>query len=250
MDTGIKKEVIKTDRIERDVYIFLNTYKEPIEMTQGTNAIAIVFSFCDYDILQGTTANVFVKKPSGKAIQAPATVDPGTDTVTVNVTEQMTAEAGNALIQIQLRRNEKDLYTFNYPLLVSESATPILSENGSSFLDEYIRRIDAAIAQALAAKKEIERMAAAGEFSATVTVGGTTTTPPGTFADVRNTGTVKDAVFSFSIPEGRPGISTALAPGIFEMYVSTDGNLMIRHNDNEDTPQFSIRDGELIYTIS
>lgn len=238
------------DRIDREVYIQLNTYKEPIEMTQGTNAIQIVFSFRDCDIPQGATANVFVKKPSGKAVQTTATADPSTDTVMVNVTEQMTAEAGSALIQIQLSHSGKDLYTFNYPLLVSESATPILSENGSSFVDEYLRKIDAAIAQAVAAKKEIERMAAAGEFSATVTVGDTTTSQAGTFADVKNTGTLKDAVFSFKIPEGRPGISTALAPGIFEMYVSTEGNLILRHNDNEDAPDFSIRDGELIYKIS
>ena len=101
--------------IEREVYQFVNTYKEPIEMAQGTDGIPIIFIFADYDILPGTTVSVFVTKPSGKGIQnVAATVDPNSDTVTVNMVAQMTAEVGEAQIQLQLN-NGKNVFTFNYP---------------------------------------------------------------------------------------------------------------------------------------
>ena len=58
------------NNMERDVYVLTNTYKEPIEMVQGTNGIPLIFYFRDYDIPTGTTASVFIQKPSGKAIQA------------------------------------------------------------------------------------------------------------------------------------------------------------------------------------
>lgn len=245
------------NNIERDLYVLINTFKEPIEMTQGTDGIPLIFYFRDYDIPTGTTASVFVKKPSEKAIQDIATVNASNDTVTVNVTTQMTAEVGEAMVQVQLKNGGNDVFTFNYPLLVSPSATPVNSENGSSFIDEYLEKIEKATSESKAATEaskqtteEMKQKAQNGDFSATVNAGSTVTGEPGTKAVVRNSGTAKDAVFDFTIPRGMPGVSTSLSPGIFEMYVNDSGHLILRHNDNEPAPPLSIQDGRLIYTLS
>ena len=245
------------NNIERDLYVLINTFKEPIEMTQGTDGIPLIFYFRDYDIPTGTTASVFVKKPSEKAIQDIATVNASNDTVTVNVTTQMTAEVGEAMVQVQLKNGGNDVFTFNYPLLVSPSATPVNSENGSSFIDEYLEKIEKTTSESKAATEaskqtteEMKQKAQNGDFSATVNAGSTVTGEPGTKAVVRNSGTAKDAVFDFTIPRGMPGVSTSLSPGIFEMYVNDSGHLILRHNDNEPAPPLSIQDGRLIYTLS
>ena len=245
------------NNIERDLYVLINTFKEPIEMTQGTDGIPLIFYFRDYAIPTGTPASVFVKKPSEKAIQDIATVNASNDTVTVNVTTQMTAEVGEAMVQVQLKNGGNDVFTFNYPLLVSPSATPVNSENGSSFIDEYLEKIEKATSESKAATEaskqtteEMKQKAQNGDFSATVNAGSTVTGEPGTKAVVRNSGTAKDAVFDFTIPRGMPGVSTSLSPGIFEMYVNDSGHLILRHNDNEPAPPLSIQDGRLIYTLS
>lgn len=244
--------------IYRDVYLKVNTFKEAIEMSQGTDDIALVFYFVDYDITTGTAASVFVQKPSGKAIQAAASVDVTKNSITVNLEEQMTAEVGEAFVQLQLMQDNKNIFTFNHPLLVSKSAVPINSENGSTFIEEYTKKIETATRKAETAtdranevSDRIEQKAQNGDYSASVKVGSTVTSEPGTKATVSNSGTTKDAVLDFTIPRGMPGISTSLGPGIFEMYVrDSDGHLILRHNDNEPAPALSIVDGHLIYTIS
>ena len=246
------------ETINRDVYLKVNTFKEAIEMSQGTDGIAVVFCFVDYDIPAGTTASVFVQKPSGKAIQGSTLVNTTENTITINMESQMTAEVGEASVQLQLMQDNKNVFTFNHPLLVTKSAVPIKSESGSPFIDEYIEKIEVATAKtekatdrASEVSDRIEQAAQNGDYSASVRVGATVTSEPGTKAAVNNSGTTKDAVLDFTIPRGMPGISTSLGPGIFEMYVrDSDGHLILRHNDNEPAPALSIVDGHLIYTIS
>lgn len=51
-------------------------------------------------------------------------------------------------------------------------------------------------------------------------------------------------------PRGSSGLATSLGPGIFETYISDEGHLIIRHNDNDPIPPLAIVDGRLKYTIS
>ncbi|MEG2950842.1 MAG: hypothetical protein RR946_09125 [Clostridia bacterium] len=51
--------------------------------------------------------------------------------------------------------------------------------------------------------------------------------------------------------KGESGANTALAPGLFGLYVSEAGRLMLVHNDNEPVPPLGIDDrGHLVYRIS
>lgn len=216
--------------IERDVYVLKDAIKTPIDYVRGTNAIPIVFHFRDYDIPSGSTAAVYVKKPSGNAVYNNASVS-GND-VTVDVTTQMFAEFGQSILQIQISKNSDNLVTFSQPVNVHENNTDEdapKSENESTILQDVkaataaaneaaesandaaeeaeskAQAADQAAQSANEASQQIQQNAAAGNYSASVSVGTVTTGDPGTQAQIYNSGTKKDAIFNFIIPQGPQG---------------------------------------------
>ena len=216
--------------IERDVYVLKDAIKTPIDYVRGTNAIPIVFHFRDYDIPSGSIAAVYVKKPSGNAVYNNASVS-GND-VTVDVTTQMFAEFGQNILQIQISKNNDNLVTFSQPVNVHENNTDEdapKSENESTILQDVkaataaaneaaesandaaeeaeskAQAADQAAQGANEASQQIQQNAAAGNYSASVSVGTVTTGDPGTQAQIYNSGTKKDAIFNFIIPQGPQG---------------------------------------------
>ena len=197
------------NQIKRDVYILSDKIKDPIDYVQNTNAIPIVFTLRDYDISSGSTAQIFVLKPSGKSVYNAAEISD--NIVTVNVTTQMFSEIGISALQIQISNSGKNLVTFEYPVRVHKNNTDpdaAESENESSFFDELRDAANAANQAADNANdtaQSIQQAADDGDFSSTITIGNTTTGEPGTQAEVTNTGTAKDPVFNFIIPQGPVG---------------------------------------------
>lgn len=135
--------------IEREVYVLTDRLKFPIHYVQGTDSIPLKFLFRDYKIPSGTEARVYVQKPSTMAIYASAQVNTAESSVTVKMDKQMVAEAGLAKLQLELRKGETTLYTFVYEVIVQKSLVPIDSTSGSSFLDDYIARINELVTIAL-----------------------------------------------------------------------------------------------------
>ena len=197
------------NQIKRDVYILSDKIKDPNDYVQNTNAIPIVFTLRDYDISSGSTAQIFVLKPSGKSVYNAAEISD--NIVTVNVTTQMFSEVGVSALQIQISNSGKNLVTFEYPVCVHKNNTDpdaAESENESSFFDELRNAANAANQAADNANdtaQSIQQAADDGDFSSTITIGNTTTGEPGTQAEVTNTGTAKDPVFDFIIPQGPVG---------------------------------------------
>ena len=216
--------------IERDVYVLKDAIKTPIDYVRETNAIPIVFHFRDYDIPSGSIAAVYVKKPSGNAVYNNASVS-GND-VTVDVTTQMFAEFGQSILQIQISKNSDNLVTFSQPVNVHENNTDEdapKSENESTILQDVkaataaaneaaesandaaeeaeskAQAADQAAQSANEASQQIQQNAEAGNYSASVSVGTVTTGDPGTQAQIYNSGTKKDAIFNFIIPQGPQG---------------------------------------------
>ena len=197
------------NQIKRDVYILSDKIKDPIDYVQNTNAIPIVFTLRDYDISSGSTAQIFVLKPSGKSVYNAAEISD--NIVTVNVTTQMFSEVGVSALQIQISNSGKNLVTFEYPVRVHKNNTDpdaAESENESSFfkdLQDAANAANQAADNANDTAQSIQQAADDGDFSSTITIGNTTTGEPGTQAEVTNTGTAKDPVFNFTIPQGPVG---------------------------------------------
>ena len=195
--------------IQRDIYVKKNKIKEPIDYVKNTNAIPIVFNFRDYEIPSGATAQVFVQKPSKKSVYDDAAISG--NSVSVDVKTQMMAEVGFANMQIQITQGEENLVTFDQPIRVYENRTDPdapQSENESSFFKQLQGAADSAnqaAQNANDAAQDIQQKAEEGEFSSTISIGTTTTGEPGTQAQVTKTGTDKDPVFNFTIPQGPQG---------------------------------------------
>lgn len=197
------------NQIKRDVYILSDKLKDPIDYVQNTNAIPIIFTMRDYDIPSGATAQIFVSKPSGKSVYNAAEISG--NIATVNVTTQMFSEVGVSALQIQISNSGKNLVTFEYPVRVHKNNTDpnaAESENESSFfkdLQDAANAANQAADNANDTAQSIQQAADDGDFSSTITIGNTTTGEPGTQAEVTNTGTAKDPVFDFIIPQGPVG---------------------------------------------
>ena len=160
------------NQIERDVYVLQNKVKNPIEYVRLTNAIPIIFHFRDYDIPASSSAEVYVQKPSGKAVFDDASIS-GND-VTVTVTDQMFAELGFSELQIKITENAQELVTFSQPVIVKPNCTEgdaDQSQNEGGFFDEAQQAIENANTAANAAQAAAEEAneAAAGANSAAQT---------------------------------------------------------------------------------
>lgn len=141
--------------IKRDVFVLTDKLKTTIKYVQGTDTIPIVFRYRDFIFPENVTAEVYVRKPSGKEVNEPAEVNMEENSVTVDVTKQMTAEAGMADLQIVLKTTAaQEMYSFTEQLDVKRSIVAISSETGSSILDEYIKRINELVTIALNATQE------------------------------------------------------------------------------------------------
>lgn len=223
------------EAIKKYIRIKNKDVRTRIEYVQGTETIPIVLSVIDWDIPAGSTARVFVKKPSGKEVYNEAAVS-GND-ITIQPTQQMFAEFGRQLGQVQVINGDNiaATYLLNFDIeknlafdsskvessdeygilddLIGEAQTAISNaqtattsaNNAASSANEAASDANAAATAANNAAEELQEKVDAGDFTASVTVGTVTTGSPGTQASVVNSGTNKDAVLDFTIPRGDTG---------------------------------------------
>ncbi len=150
-----------TASIERNVYVLRREIPNPIHYVRGTNAISLIFHFRDIEIPSGATAQVYVKKPSGKEAYNTAVIS-GND-VTVDVTIQMFIEAGKNILQVQINQGEENLVTFEQPVIVHENYTEgdaEQSENESTLLQQYVDEVAQAAEDA---KNQVQNEVANGK---------------------------------------------------------------------------------------
>lgn len=231
-----------SNAIERDVYVLRNTLKNPISYVRGTDLLPIIFHFRDFTIPSGATATAFTAKPDGNAVYGSATISE--NDVTVDVQQQMFIVLGLSMLQVEIKSGEETLATFVQPVMVEPNLKAgdfPPSTTDINFLDEVIEQSQEAVNnanQAIAsantaiegantaassanqaaqnanqAAEDLQDKVDAGDFTASVQVGTTTTLEPGQDATVSNGGTSKDAVLNFGVPKGDPGTAATIQVG-------------------------------------
>ena len=231
-----------SNAIERDVYVLRNTLKNPISYVRGTDLLPIIFHFRDFTIPSGATATAFTAKPDGNAVYGSATISE--NDVTVDVQQQMFIVLGLSMLQVEIKSGEETLATFAQPVMVEPNLKAgdfPPSTTDINFLDEVIEQSQEAVNnanQAIAsantaiegantaassanqaaqnanqAAEDLQDKVDAGDFTASVQVGTTTTLEPGQDATVSNGGTSKDAVLNFGVPKGDPGTTATIQVG-------------------------------------
>lgn len=98
------------DTIKRDVYVLKDTLKIPIEITEGTNAVALEFNLRDYTVPVDSAAVVYSLGP-GMTEPNKVLADIDGNTITV-VPESTFFVPGNNKLQIRVVNGGKRLITF------------------------------------------------------------------------------------------------------------------------------------------
>lgn len=152
------------NQINRDIYVLSSKVKDPIDYVRLTNDIPIVFAFRDYDIPPGSAAQVYVQKPSGKAVYDTAAISG--NVVAVTVTDQMFAELGVSDLQIRITQGDEKLVSFSQPVRVHPNYTEgdaQQSKNDGGFFDDAERAVENANAAAESANSAADVANAAAE---------------------------------------------------------------------------------------
>lgn len=270
--------------INREVYVLSDRLKDRIDYVRSTNTIPLYFEFKDYEIPEGAEAKVFVLKPSGKASYNLCPIFG--QVVQVNVTDQMFAEVGMHLLQIQITKDEKDLVTFTQPVKVHRNFTAgdvPESGNEAGWIDGYIQdmieateRAEAAAEGAVEIKEILEEKLQNGDFTGATGATGPQGEqgprgPEGPQGPIGPTGAQGSMGPKGDTgpqgpegPQGPPGekgekgdtgesgVITSLDPGLFAMSVRPMGDeahLIITHNDADPAPPLKIIDGHLKYVL-
>lgn len=121
------------DRISRDIYI-MRKNREKIDYTSGTNLIPIEFKVKDWAIPADATAAVYVRKPSGAIVYNNCTVDELNNTVTLQPTLQMFAEAGTLPAQIQFVSDGSIVNTYKMEFVIEDK---VVSDEAVESTNEF-----------------------------------------------------------------------------------------------------------------
>ena len=98
--------------IKRDIYVTKNVLQTPIEVTEGTNSIAIEFDVRDYDIPASAAAVVYSMCTSTMAELNKALAEVDGNTITIIPSESF-FHAGQNVMQIRVIDGDSKLISFN-----------------------------------------------------------------------------------------------------------------------------------------
>lgn len=87
-----------------------------VQVVQGDSGRSLSCVLADYAIPSGAVATYYVQKPSGSAVYNAAAIEG--NTVTVDLTAQALAEAGECPLQVRLELSEEFLTSFDVILAV------------------------------------------------------------------------------------------------------------------------------------
>ena len=104
-----------------DIYFGSNTHVKEIDVVQYDTGIELVFTARDFDIPTGTTATIFIKKPSGKYVYQGNGVTVADNKITVALENQAITENGEAYYQLQLLKDNNVISSFVGVLEVAKS---------------------------------------------------------------------------------------------------------------------------------
>lgn len=126
------------DAIKKDVSVLKKELTIMVDYVQGTNGIPILFNIVDYSIPSGATANIYIKKPSGKQIYNSCTISE--QVITVQPTTQMFAESGKQFGQLQILQGESIVESF---LVLFDVERSIVDDSAIESSDEFTALEDA-----------------------------------------------------------------------------------------------------------
>ena len=209
-----------------------------------------------FTIEEGTTAAIKGTKPSGTGYSADASIDIETKTVTVSGDVQMTAVAGRCIYEIALYKDNKEINSANFILLVERAALDadtitdesVLRELGN--FDEAIETAQTAATEATESAANAAASASAAAASAQSLVIDGTLSQEGQAADAKVTGEVRDNLKAYLLDK----YETVEPSNWYNPGAITDGIMEVNGTITEDsdylyTDYIPVEEGNIIGTF-
>lgn len=135
--------------IQRDIFVTRKDITVVIPYPQGGNAVPIYLRIADWQIPSGSTARIYMRKPSGAEIYNDCVING--NIVQITVTTQMTAEAGWVKSTLEIVNGTDILHSFEMTLDIqatSISDNAVESKNEFTALEKAMQEIDSATQEA------------------------------------------------------------------------------------------------------
>lgn len=144
-----------------DVQLSGNSLQTPVKVVAGDTAIQLILHYTDFTIPSGTTATMFVQKPSKKFVYQTEDITVSGNDVIIDVWNQAIIEDGTAFFNVELKNGEDTITTFPNTFQISrnskspnaeESRTVVLAfdkltaeklEELKASADEHLAQIEA-----------------------------------------------------------------------------------------------------------
>ena len=146
--------------IQRDIFVTRKDITVVIPYPQGGNAVPIYLRIADWQIPSGSTARIYMRKPSGAEIYNDCVING--NIVQITVTTQMTAEAGWVKSTLEIVNGTDILHSFEMTLDVQATS---ISDNAIESKDEFTA-LEKAMQEIDSATQEAENAASAANTAA------------------------------------------------------------------------------------
>lgn len=139
-----------------DIYLVNKRNTRPIDVVQGNTGIQLVFTIKDFDLPSGTTATLFVQKPSGNFVYQEDEITIDGNKITIDLENQAIVEKGNIPYQVDLKNGSDEITTFEGLMIVNRS----LKDAGATESKTVIRAFDNAVIERVASiRTQAEKIA-------------------------------------------------------------------------------------------
>lgn len=142
-------------KVQKSIDVWLVQKRTPrqIDLVQYDTGVQLVFTVQDFTIPSGTTATLYVQKPSGKFVYQETGITVNGNTITVDLNNQAITEHGNSVgYQVQLKNGNDTVTTFAGIFRVEKS----LKDAGATESKTVLAAFEAKTAEQIA---EIEAVA-------------------------------------------------------------------------------------------
>ncbi len=230
-----------------DIYLLKKHQKRTIEAVQYDTGVQLVFSILDFDLPEGCTATIYVRKKSGSCVYQECGVVVEDNTVIVDLNNQALTETGECAYQIRLMKDDNIVSTFAGTMWVAPSLADVdavesktvlsaldnvIAESTEKIISEKSDELLASRANAIVCDKEGDAVSVSDSSESPIqglTVYGKTTqngipTPqaPIELVNAGNSGTIKVTVSDGK--EQSQSVSVGIPSNLCGIPVASGGN--------------------------
>ena len=144
-------------KVVKNIDIFLDNKRNVrlLDVVQYDTGVQIVFALKDFEIPSGTSAALYVQKPSGKFVYQQKGISVTGNTVTVNLENQAITEHGKVPYQVSLTSGTDVITTFTGVMMVEKSLKDAGATESRTVINAFDDMTDEKVAEFQAKAEQI-----------------------------------------------------------------------------------------------